>query len=237
VRTSLRPILTPRFLKAGRKVRILVCEDEPDMVEILREFLVSQGYEVAVSTSGPECLRQCIDCDPELVLLDIMLPGKDGWEVLQEIRQQTDRPVILLTALGRVDDKVKGLSQGADDYIQKPFSLEELKARIEAVLRRYRPQLGKVGLAIDETRKTVELGGQSVLLSPKEYALLKLLASKPGEVFSPQEILSHLWPKNAYASVQDVQKYVYLLRRKIEEAPSDPQIVLTVRGFGYRLGI
>ena len=110
-------------------MRVLICEDEPDMAEVLREFLVSHGYEVATSASGPECLRQCSDCDPDLVLLDIMLPGKDGWEVLQEIRKRSDRPVILVTALGRVDDKVKGLSQGADDYVQKPFSLEELKAR------------------------------------------------------------------------------------------------------------
>lgn len=218
-------------------MRILICEDEPDMAEVLREFLVSQGYEATTSASGPDCLRQCSDCDPDLVLLDIMLPGKDGWEVLQEIRQRSDRPVILVTALGRVDDKVKGLSQGADDYVQKPFSLEELKARIEAVLRRYRPQLERAGLSIDETRKIVKVRGQSVSLSPKEYALLTLLSSRPGEVFSPHEILRQLWPKNSYASVQDVQKYVYLLRRKLEKDPTTPQIVLTVRGFGYRLGI
>jgi DNA-binding response OmpR family regulator len=219
------------------KMRILICEDEPDMVEVLRSFLVAQGYAVSAAASGPEGLRQFTRTDPDLVLLDIMLPGKDGWEVLQAIREQSDRPVILLTALGRVDDKVKGLSQGADDYIQKPFSLEELKARIEAVLRRYRPQLKSMGLSIDKTRKAVQLRGETVSLSPKEYYLLELLASKPGQVFSAAEIVKHLWPEGSYASTQDVQKYVYLLRKKLEDDPGHPEIILTVRGFGYRLGL
>jgi len=218
-------------------MRILVIEDESDILEILRSFLTSQGYEVITTTSGTEGLRQFTEVEPDLVLLDVILPGKNGWEVLKEIRTQSDIPVIMLTALGRVDDKVKGLSQGADDYIQKPFDLEEMKARIEAVLRRYKTQLKRVGLSIDDARKQVWVRGKTISLSPKEYSLLKLLSSKPGKVFSGEEILAHLWPKSTYATSQDVQKYAYLLRKKLEEDPAHPKIVLTVRGFGYRLAV
>jgi len=218
-------------------MRILVIEDESDILEILRSFLTSQGYEVITTTSGTEGLRQFTEVEPDLVLLDVILPGKNGWEVLKEIRTQSDIPVIMLTALGRVDDKVKGLSQGADDYIQKPFDLEEMKARIEAVLRRYKTQLKRVGLSIDDARKQVWVRGKTISLSPKEYSLLKLLSSKPGKVFSSQEVLAYLWPKSTYATSQDVQKYAYLLRKKLEEDPAHPKIVLTVRGFGYRLAV
>ncbi len=218
-------------------MRILAIEDESDILEILRSFLTSQGYEVITTTSGTEGLRQFTEVEPDLVLLDVRLPGKNGWEVLKEIRTQSDTPVIMLTALGRVDDKVKGLSQGADDYIQKPFDLEEMKARIEAVLRRYKTQLKRVGLSIDDARKQVWVRGKTISLSPKEYSLLKLLSSKPGKVFSGEEILAYLWPKSTYATSQDVQKYAYLLRKKLEEDPAHPKIVLTVRGFGYRLAV
>lgn len=218
-------------------MRILAIEDESDILEILRSFLTSQGYEVITTTSGTEGLRQFTEVEPDLVLLDVRLPGKNGWEVLKEIRTQSDTPVIMLTALGRVDDKVKGLSQGADDYIQKPFDLEEMKARIEAVLRRYKTQLKQVGLSIDDARKQVWVRGKTISLSPKEYSLLKLLSSKPGKVFSGEEILAYLWPKSTYATSQDVQKYAYLLRKKLEEDPAHPKIVLTVRGFGYRLAV
>jgi len=218
-------------------MRILAIEDESDILEILRSFLTTQGYEVTATSSGTEGLRQFTEVEPDLVLLDVILPGKNGWEVLKEIRTQSDTPVIMLTALGRIDDKVKGLSQGADDYIKKPFDLEEMKARIEAVLRRYKTQLKRVGLSIDDARKQVWVRGETVSLSPKEYSLLKLLSSKPGKVFSSQEILAYLWPKSTYATSQDVQKYAYLLRKKLEEDPAHPKIVLTMRGFGYRLAV
>jgi len=218
-------------------MRILIIEDESDILEILRSFLTTQGYEVTATSSGTEGLRQFTEVEPDLVLLDVILPGKNGWEVLKEIRAQSDTPVIMLTALGRIDDKVKGLSQGADDYIKKPFDLEEMKARIEAVLRRYKTQLKRVGLSIDDARKQVWVRGETVSLSPKEYSLLKLLSSKPGKVFSSQEILAYLWPKSTYATSQDVQKYAYLLRKKLEEDPAHPKIVLTMRGFGYRLAV
>lgn len=218
-------------------MQILICEDEPDIAEILRNFFVAQGYEVTIASSGTEGLQRFAEVKPDLVLLDVMLPEKDGWQVLEEIRAQSDSPVILLTALGRLDDKVKGLTLGADDYISKPFALDEVKARIEAVLRRYRPRLEGVKLSIDDVRKEVWVRDKQVSLSPREYGLLKLLASEPGRVFSNEEILAHLWPESTYATSQDVQKYVYLLRKKLEENPAHPKIILTVRGFGYRLAV
>lgn len=218
-------------------MRLLICEDEPDIVDILQNYFVAEGYEVSTATSGSKALKKFAQEAPDIVLLDVMLPDMDGWEVLKEIRQQRDTPVILLTALGRVDDKVKGFSYGADDYIAKPFDLKEVKARIEAVLRRYHPRLEHTGLTINDTSKEVWVQGKKVSLSPKEYTLLKLLASEPGKVFSNEEILAHLWPSSTYASTQDVQKYAYLLRKKLEEDPSHPKLVLTVRGFGYRLAV
>ena len=218
-------------------MRLLICEDEPDIVEILQSFFVAEGYEVSTTTSGAEALRRFGDEEFDVVLLDVMLPDMDGWEVLKNIRKKSDKPVILLTALGRVDDKVKGFSYGADDYIPKPFDLEEVKARLEAVLRRYRPRLERVGLTINDTSKEVWVQGNKVSLSPKEYVLLKLLASEPGKVFSNEEIRRHLWPDSPYASTQDVQKYAYLLRKKLEKDPAHPKLVLTVRGFGYRLAV
>jgi len=218
-------------------MRLLICEDEPDIVEILQNFFVAEGYEVSTSATGTETLKRFAEEEPDIILLDVMLPDMDGWEVLKEIRQQRDTPVILLTALGRVDDKVKGFSYGADDYIPKPFDLKEVKARLEAVLRRYRPRLARMGLTINDASKEVWVQGRKVLLSPKEYILLKLLASEPGKVFSNEEIRVHLWPNSHYASTQDVQKYAYLLRKKLEEDPSHPKRVVTVRGFGYHLAV
>ncbi len=213
-------------------MRVLVVEDEPGIAEVLAGFLTADGHTVIVAVNGKEALELFFREKPDLVLLDIMLPQIDGWEVLRRIRQESDRPVILITALGRLDDKVKGLSLGADDYIGKPFAWEEVRARIAAVMRRYRPD--SVDIKIDEVGKEVRVRGRTVHLSRKEYRLLKLLASEPGRVFSHEEIISYLWRPDSYATPQDVQKYVYLLRKKIEEDPANPEFIVTVRGFGYR---
>ncbi len=216
-------------------MRILICEDEPDIRDILHSYLTHEGYEVQSAATGEQFLQMFTKIHPDLVLLDVMLPGISGWEVLNRIRSHSRCPVIMLTALGRVTDKVKGLSIGADDYITKPFQLEEVGARIAAVLRRSTRAGVGVSIEIDDLRKVVILRGKELTLSPKEFALLRLLASHPGRVFSREDILAELWPKSHYATAQDVQKYVYLLRKKIERDPSNPEFVLTVRGFGYRL--
>lgn len=216
-------------------MRILICEDEPDIVAILSSSLSAEGYDVESATTGEELIRKFTASPPALVLLDVKLPGIDGWKVLDLIRKRSNCPVIMLTAYGRVDDKVRGLTAGADDYISKPFKLIEVKARIEAVLRRTSPADKGQSLKIDDVHKVVIFQGKEIALSPKEYALAILLASQPGRVFSRQEILARLWPEGGYATFQDVQKYVYLLRKRLEEDPSHPKLILTVRGFGYRL--
>lgn len=227
--------------------RILVCEDDPDIARILESYLSGHGYSVSVVGGQAAAEARLAEWTPHLILLDIMLPESNeaGWELLSKIRSESTVPVIMITALSRLDDRVRGLSEGADDFISKPFDLVEVKARIEAVLRRTHPGLREIGLEIDDERKEVRVRGQLVSLSPKEYGLLKLLASVPGRVFSSDEILEELWIKEreasrpegqkVYANGQDVQKFVYLLRKRIEEDPKNPKIVLTVRGFGYRL--
>jgi DNA-binding response OmpR family regulator len=174
------------------------------------------------------------------VILDVMLPGMDGWAVLQKIRESSQVPVLMLTGKDAPTDKAKGLLSGADDYIAKPFDLAELEARIVAVMRRYkpsaRPALIRVGdLEIDDSVKHVKVKGRTVSLSPKEYELLKLLASEPGRVFSHQEIIAAVWQNKPFITSSDVTKYIYLLREKLEDDPENPRYILTVRGFGYKL--
>jgi len=216
-------------------MRLLICEDEPDIAEILSASLRVEGYEVRRVASGEEAVKLFEEYSPNLVLLDIKLPGMNGWDVLDWIRERSDCPVIILTAYGRVADKVRGLNRGADDYIDKPFKLAEVRARVAAVLRRAACVGERNTLQIDDDRKLVLLRGREIALSPKEYALVRLLASERGKVFSSEEIIAELWPKKRYATQQDVQKYVYLLRKKLEDDPARPKILLTVRGFGYRL--
>ncbi len=175
-----------------------------------------------------------------MVLLDVQLGRSetDGWGLLSDLRKNgLEPPVIVVTSLHRVDDRIRALSIGADDCILKPFNPKELLARIEAVLRRTRPRTSWGGFVIDDERKEVRYGDRSVTLSPKEYQLLKLLHSVPGRVFSGDEILKALWRRPSYATRQDVQKYIYLLRKKLELDPKDPRLILTVRGFGYRLAV
>lgn len=218
-------------------MRILIAEDDPSSRELLRRFLESKGYETIPAANGAEALERFNDQGADLLLLDVMMPKLDGWAVLEEVRRRSSIPVIMVTVKEPTEDKVKGLQLGADDYVTKPFDLRELEARIEAVARRYAPgpkiELGE--LLIDDERKEVRVRGEPAELSPKEYDLLRLLASRPGKVFSHREILEKIWAESSFASSEDVKKYVYLLRNKIEENPEEPRLVLTVRGFGYKL--
>jgi DNA-binding response OmpR family regulator len=217
--------------------RILICEDDPDIANILSSYLRNEGYDVAVVERGDAAVDAHARLLPDLILLDVLLPGEDGWQILRRIRERAATPVIMVTALGRSDDAVRGLAAGADDFVRKPFELEEVRARIEAVLRRSRDAAEEAipQVVIDNSRKEVEVRGRRIHLSPKEFGLLNLLASWRGHVFSDEDILAELWPGSTVASAEDVQKYVYLLRKKIEDDPTDPQLVVTVRGFGYRL--
>ena len=230
-----------------RSANIFVCEDDARIVGLLQEALRASGYRVKTAGTMEEAKSLLEKWDPDLILLDIILPESNeaGWDLLKWIRDKGSVPVILVSALSRADDRVRGLRAGADDFISKPFHLEEVLARVEAVLRRSQPDTAMSGLKlkIDDLRKQVSIQGRTISLSPKEYKLLKLLASSPGRVFTSEDILSELWQKTEesegriYADGQDVQKYVYLLRKKLEIDPKEPELVVTVRGFGYRLGV
>lgn len=221
-------------------MKILVVDDEADIAQLLKRFLETKGRTVLTAANGLEALELFKRESPSLVILDVMLPGMDGWTVLQRIREHSDIPVLMLTGRDTPTDAAKGLLSGADDYIAKPFDLAELEARIAAVLRRYkapsRPSLLKVGdLEIDDHLKQVRVRNCTVTLSPKEYELLKLLASEPGRVFSHQEIIAAVWQNKPLITSSDVTKYIYLLREKLETDPDHPKYIVTVRGFGYKL--
>ncbi len=168
------------------------------------------------------------------------MPGLSGWRVLEAIRAQSKVPVLLLTALDSPDDAVKGLEMGADDYLRKPFQLDELEARMNAIIRRAQfieeDHMVQVGpCRIDDRTKRVTIHDEEMALSPKEYELLKLLASDPGRVFSNEQIIGRLWPDSSRADHNDVKQYIHLLRNKIEPNPSNPCWIQTVKGFGYKL--
>ena len=219
-------------------MRILVAEDDLNSLNLLRKFLEAKSYQVITASNGQEALDRFTEHKPDMILLDVMMPKLDGWSVLQKIRETANTPVIMVTAKDSTDDKVRGLSTGADDYITKPFDLREVEVRVNAVMRRISksPFMNIGQLEIDDERKEVRLHGKRIELSPKEYDLLKLLTSKPGRVFSHREIIDSIWSDSQFASSEDVKKYIYLLRNKIEEDPDDPKFILTVRGFGYKLG-
>jgi DNA-binding response OmpR family regulator len=221
-------------------MKILIAEDDPNSLALLVKFLEAKGHEIVTAADGRQAIERFSSEKPELVLLDVMMPKIDGFGVLEEIRQLGDTPVIMVTVKDSTEDKVRGLSSGVDDYITKPFDLREVEARIEAVMRRYKGSAARreIGpLIIDDEKKEVLVYGRPVELSPKEYELLSFLASKPGRVFSQEEILRNVWSERSYAGAEDVKKYIYLLRGKIESNPEDPQIIVTVRGFGYKLNV
>jgi DNA-binding response OmpR family regulator len=224
--------------------RILAVDDEPRYLEIIRFNLEAAGYRVACAASGEEALRAVAADEPELIVLDVMLPGIDGFEVLRRVRERSGCPTIMLTAKGAEEDKVRGLRLGADDYVTKPFSAQELLARVEAVLRRTRPSEGEsrhqstidVGeLRIDQQRKQVTLGGSDVRLSPTEYRLLVCLATNLGVVLSRDELLTRVWGK-AYEGEDEILRVtLWRLRHKLGDAAAEPRYIVTRPGLGYML--
>ena len=223
-------------------LKLLVVDDSQDTTLVLKRVLQQEGYEVQVAQNGAEGLRLAFDFRPDLILLDVMMPGMDGWTMLNRLREFTDVPVIMLTAVGGEDSLIHGLDSGADDYLTKPFSMQELKARIRAVLRRssldartedrtLRFDNGQ--LVIDPPSQQVTVRGELVELTPTEYRLLLCLAYNAGRVLNPDQILDHVWGPGYEDSVSSVKLYVWYLRRKIESDPSDPRYILTKRGAGY----
>jgi DNA-binding response OmpR family regulator len=234
--------------------RVLVVEDEPALVETLEYSLVRQGYEVSVATDGLAALEIARRERPDLIILDLMLPRMDGYEVCRVLRQEMSVPIIMLTARTDEIDKIVGLEVGADDYITKPFSMRELTARVKALLRRVRlvreevahvptstaradfpiEQIALGDLVIDISRREVRLKGKPLHLKPKEFDLLVFLARNRGIVLSRELALERVWGWEYDGGSRTVDVHVRWLREKIEEDPSNPTRIVTVRGTGYR---
>jgi len=221
---------------------ILVVEDDQDIADSVAYSLRREGYEVEVAYDGAAGVRAGLESRPDLVILDLMLPGLSGFGVFRELRKRSAAPVIMLTARASENDRVAGLELGADDYITKPFSMRELVARVKSVLRRTEQSantaddvLSVNGLVIDLGRHTVAVNDREVTLSPQEFALLECLARHPGRAMSREVLLQQAWNESEYIDPRTVDVHVRWVRGKIETEPSQPTRILTVRGVGYKL--
>lgn len=221
--------------------KILVVDDERTLLHFMENYLDEEGFEVVTVDSGPKAIKSFYQERPDLVLLDVMMPGMDGWEVCARIREMADTPVVLLTAKDSEGDKLRGFRLGVDDYVTKPFSFAELAARIRAVLGRMGsendgPQVvTSESLCVDFKRRELEVDGEVVDLTPNEFRLLAALSKRLGEAVSHDELVEEVWGDLREVSPSALRRYVWFLRQKIEPEPSSPQRLLTVRGYGYRL--
>ena len=219
--------------------RILVVDDDDALREMVGLVLNSSGYETVFAADGISAVDVFREQNPDLVLLDIMLPGQSGIEVCREIRSFSGTPIVMLTAKGETDDVVAGLEAGADDYVIKPHNGVELMARIRARLRRIGDDAGTVTigpLTLDPQTFEVRRGQEPIPLTPLEFKLLHTLAAKPQQVFSREMLLDQVWGYQYKADTRLVNVHVQRLRSKVEEDPENPKIVMTVRGHGYRAG-
>jgi len=219
-------------------MRLLVIEDEKKAGEYLKKGLEESGFTVDVAANGIDGLHHALEEAYDLVVLDVMLPGIDGWEVLRRLRAKKDTPVLLLTAIDELEERVRGLELGGDDYLVKPFAFVELLARIRTLLRRGPPRdiehvhIGD--LEIDAVRRRVRRSGQRIDLTPKEFALLQLLARRRGEVLSRTQIASYVWDMNFDSDTNVVEVSIRRLRAKVDDG-HDLKLIHTVRGMGYVL--
>ena len=223
------------------ETNILVVEDEPSVGEVVSLYLRRAGYQVTVIENGREAIRELEKHYPQLVILDLMLPGASGLEITDWLRARSDIPIIMLTARSSEMDRIAGLEIGADDYVTKPFSPQELVSRVRAVLRRTTPQVEKAStpvvhndLSIDPQTRVVCVGEQEVNLTAREFDLLWHLASHPRQVFSRDQLLESIWGLAEYIDPSTVTVHIRRLREKIEKDPADPHHLITVWGVGYR---
>lgn len=222
--------------------RILIIEDELPMRTALQDVLAGEGYRVLTAADGEAGLKRALEEKPDLVLLDIMMPRLDGYAVCAELRRLASPvPLLMLTAKGQIEERVRGLDMGADDYLVKPFSTEELLARVRALLRRQRRQsrsLGKLKLGeveIDLARQTASRGRKAVHLTAKEFAMLRLMAEAGGEPLSRERFLDLVWGYTSFPTTRTVDNHMASLRSKIEPDPDKPRWLRTVHGVGYKL--
>ena len=230
-----------------QKARILIAEDEAPLRNLIELSLKANGYEVVATDDGETALEQFRSNGPfDLVILDVMMPHRDGFSTLAEIRKQSEVPAVMLTALGSSDDVVRGFELGADDYITKPFTFREVAARIEAILRRvaWMKQAPAIAddhllrngeIAMDIDGHTVTVRGQPIHLTPIEFNLLRYLMSHPGQVVGKEELFREVWGYEFEGSTNLVEVGVRRLREKVEDSPSSPTYIQTVRGVGYKM--
>jgi len=222
------------------KGRVLIVDDDTALSEMLGIVLRGEGFDPSFVADGDKAIAAFRDVKPDLVLLDLMLPGKDGIDVCRQIRAESGVPIVMLTAKSDTVDVVVGLESGADDYIVKPFKPKELVARVRARLRRTdepAPETLEIGdLSIDVAGHSVKRGGEPIALTPLEFDLLVALARKPWQVFTREVLLEQVWGYRHAADTRLVNVHVQRLRSKIEQDPEHPQIVVTVRGVGYKAG-
>jgi DNA-binding response OmpR family regulator len=223
--------------RGGPRLKALVVDDEPNILDFIKLGLGYEGFEVRTARDGPNGLALAREYNPDVIVLDVMLPGMDGMEVCQRIRAQSDAGILMLTAKDELQDRVLGLERGADDYVVKPFRFEELIARIRAVLRRRgttRQQVLNVGdLSLDQDTREVHRGERLVELTPREYDLLKLFMFNQRQVLSKETILERVWGYDFEGDANIVEVYVRYLREKLADIP--PKLIQTVRGAGYIL--
>lgn len=220
-------------------MKLLIVDDEPAILETVEAKLRREGYTTFTAESAEEGLRIFRRVKPDLLILDIMLPGRSGYDLCRTLRRESAVPILFVSARAEEDDRVKGLELGADDYLVKPFSLAELAARVKAILRRATGEssadtIERGDLRIDARSHEATLAGETLVLSPKEFALLAFFAKNPGQVFSRETLLDRVWGHDAFVSARTVDVHIRWLRTRIEVDPNEPVRLLTVRGVGYK---
>lgn len=234
----------PEAGTTGARFRALVVDDEPPLVQVVSGYLTREGFEVVTADNGESAVTKAREHSPDVVVLDLMLPGIDGIEVCRRIRSFSDAYIIMLTAKTDEVDKLVGLSVGADDYLTKPFSPRELVARVRAMLRRPRasaePEGGTIrrfgDLEVDPAGREVRVAGHAVVLTRTEFDLLDALSAQPRVVYSRRQLLTHVWSGDWYGDDHVIDVHVGNLRRKLGDDASQPRYIRTVRGVGYRMG-
>ncbi|MGZ7441212.1 response regulator transcription factor [Paenibacillus sp. TH7-28] len=228
--------------------RILIIEDDPVIAEVERDYLTASGYLAEIAPTGDTGLKRALEEVFDLIVLDLMLPGTDGFEICRRVREAKDIPILMVSAKKEDIDKIRGLGLGADDYVIKPFSLGELMARVKAHLTRYERLTGSIGtkeqdelsirgLRIDKLSRKVWVDGVELSLTGKEYDLLLFLAMHPNRVFTKDELFEKIWGMDSLGDVASVTVYISKLREKIERDPSKPQYIETIWGVGYRFNL
>jgi two-component system KDP operon response regulator KdpE len=223
------------------EARILIVDDEPQILRFLRPSLTAAGYDVLVAATGKEALKAAATLSPDVIVLDLGLPDMDGKDVIRELRAWSTTPILVLSARDREAEKIAALDLGADDYVNKPFGIGELMARVRAALRRRAAGQGEevvvkvADIEIDRIRRRVSRGGEEVKLTPKEFELLSFLAGHAGQVLTHKQILTAVWGAGHADDTHYLRVYVGHLRHKIEARPGDPKIIMTEPGVGYRI--